>query len=273
MIDDGVGDFDAVTLDELTRIDRKYIVTPGALAQALAGLDAPPRVLDIGGQQRFSYESVYFDTSRFESYFGAARRRPHRFKVRTRLYVDSQICNLEVKLKSARGHTVKHRIAHQVADQATLGAAGDNFVRGFEPVHDLASELRPVLTTSYLRSTLLLSSNCRVTIDSDVGFERLGHALGGQSLRLGDYVIVETKSTHGVGDLDRALWAQSLRPASISKYCIGLAALTPDLPANRWHRTLERYLRHGRGGSVSGRTTVGDGRDRLSPRTYPDPPV
>jgi hypothetical protein len=270
MIDDRVAAFDAVSLDEVnaiaalqTRIDRKYVITPGALAHALAGLDAPPRVLDIGGQRSFGYESVYFDTPRLDSYFRAARRRPHRFKVRTRLYVDSQICNLEVKLKSTRGHTVKHRIAHQVADQATLGDAGAAFVHGFEPVHDLASELRPVLTTSYLRSTLLLSSNRRVTIDSNVGFEPIGRALWGQSLRLGDYVIVETKSTNGVGELDRALWAQSLRPTTISKYCIGLAALTPGLPANRWHRTLERYFRHGRGGSLSGRTNPGEIRDRL----------
>lgn len=42
--------------------------------------------------------------------------------------------------------------------------------------------------------------------------------------------------------MDRLLWRQGIRPARISKYCVGLAALDPTLPANRWNRTLRRYF-------------------------------
>ena len=33
-----------------------------------------------------------------------------------------------------------------------------------------------------------------------------------------------------------------MRPASVSKYCVGVAALHPELPSNPWHQTLRRYF-------------------------------
>jgi hypothetical protein len=51
-------------------------------------------------------------------------------------------------------------------------------------------------------------------------------------------VIMETKSGSAAGPLDRHLWAHGVRPCRISKFATGLAALNPQLPANRWHRTL-----------------------------------
>ena len=54
--------------------------------------------------------------------------------------------------------------------------------------------------------------------------------------------IVETKCEHHAGEMDRALWALGVRPSRVSKYCTSLAALNPDLPSNRWARTLRRHL-------------------------------
>ena len=33
-----------------------------------------------------------------------------------------------------------------------------------------------------------------------------------------------------------------VRPASVSKYCVAVAALHPELPSNPWHQTLRRYF-------------------------------
>jgi hypothetical protein len=33
-----------------------------------------------------------------------------------------------------------------------------------------------------------------------------------------------------------------VRPAAVSKYCVGVAALHPELPSNPWHQTLRRYF-------------------------------
>jgi hypothetical protein len=56
-------------------------------------------------------------------------------------------------------------------------------------------------------------------------------------------VLVESKSSgHGGSAVDRFLRELGVRPASVSKYCVGIAALHPDLPSNPWHQTLRRYF-------------------------------
>jgi hypothetical protein len=53
--------------------------------------------------------------------------------------------------------------------------------------------------------------------------------------------VVETKSANLPSQSDRWLWAHGIRPSRISKFCTGLAALHPELPANKWHRTLQKH--------------------------------
>lgn len=43
-------------------------------------------------------------------------------------------------------------------------------------------------------------------------------------------------------ELDRLLWRRGHRPVCLSKYGAGLAALTPDLPDEKWHRVLTRHI-------------------------------
>lgn len=62
------------------------------------------------------------------------------------------------------------------------------------------------------------------------------------SLDFSGYLVVESKSAGPATPVDRLLWRNGIRPARISKYCVGLAALDPALPANRWNRTLRRYF-------------------------------
>lgn len=229
----------------LTRRDRKYIVALATAEAVVAELAAQARVLVIDGARSFRYSSVYFDTPELASYLGAARRRPRRFKVRTRSYVDTGGCSMEVKTRDARGLTVKHRQAH-AGDDAALDAADVAFIGGFELLAGEARRLQPVLVTSYRRSTLLLGgSDSRVTIDTHVSFETVDGlpAMGGFARRsLDGYALIETKSSGRLTAADRLLWSRGIRPVSVSKYGTGLAALRPELPANRWHPVLHRYL-------------------------------
>lgn len=241
-----LADLPAVSLERLdteaglqTRVDRKYIVTPDTWAQVLGGLDGM-RALEIDGARSFRYRSVYFDTPQLDSYLAAARRRPSRYKVRTRDYVDTGARAIEVKLRSGKGETVKHRAwlgDDAAVDDAALAGAARDFVASFPSVAGAVDALVPVLRTSYERSTLLAPDG-RVTIDRAV----TGAALGGDEVGFGDLLIVETKSALRAGAADRALWARGVRPSRVSKYCTTLAALRPELPANRWARTLRRHL-------------------------------
>ena len=238
--------FAPVALDELnavaalqTRVDRKYVVGADAVDVMLRSLDRETRVLDIDGRRRFGYESMYFDTPELTSYHLAARRRPSRFKVRTRNYVDAGECMLEVKLRNPRRETVKHRLEYGTERRDRLDDAAVEFLDGFEVLAPVRLSLRPTLMTRYVRTTLL-SGGSRTTLDVDVTCRRPD--LDAPSACFRGRVIVETKSCGAIGPVDRVLWSLGVRPVVVSKYATGLAALRPELPRNKWHRTLARHV-------------------------------
>ena len=82
------------------------------------------------------------------------------------------------------------------------------------------------------------SSVSRATIDTDLAWQ----LHGGERVTLAHLAIVETKSGSTASSVDRLLWARGHRPSAISKYATGLAALTPDLPSNKWAPILRNYF-------------------------------
>lgn len=226
----------------LTRVDRKYMVPSATARRVLSTFSTEARVLDMDGTRTFAYDSVYFDTPDLDSYMLAAHGRRRRFKIRTRTYVDSAVSFLEVKTEGAREATVKERIPYELCDRDRLTDEGLAYVN--ETLCAAIGEvpfgpLEPVLSTRYDRTTLFLpESGSRATIDSDVTWQRPD----GQPWVLDDAVVVETKSGSAPGPLDRHLWANGVRPCRISKFATGMAALHPELPANRWNQTLRRRM-------------------------------
>lgn len=228
-----------------TRVDRKYIVPREAVADILADLPPDARVLEIAGRRALRYASQYFDTPTLDSYFGAARGRRRRFKVRARTYVDSGGSFLEVKTRGGRSATVKNRVpvdGDHLDDDAVACASELLAEAGIPHAEELSHNLEPVLMTRYCRTTLLLPSDetpSRGTIDTGLGW----FAPSGAALSLPDSVIIETKSGSRPGTLDRTLWRHGHRPATVSKYGTGMAALHPELPAHKWRRVLDRHFR------------------------------
>lgn len=247
-LDDPLTGLAPIALDDLvavaglqTRVDRKYLVPLDSVRTLLTALPGGTQVLEIEGRRVFSYESVYFDTPDLLAYRLAAHRRRRRFKIRTRSYLDSDQCWLEVKTRGARGATVKDRVPYALDDRHTV-ADGRRFVadvlaaQGVSTLGDLP--LEPTLVTRYLRTTLFLPDTAsRVTVDVDLSWHH-----GASPLQLQRLAVVETKTGSTASGADRLLWAHGHRPVRISKYATGLAALRPDLPASRWHRTLTRHL-------------------------------
>lgn len=249
----GLAAFAPIDLDELnahaalqTRIDRKYVIPAGSLPRIVHRLPASTRILRIAGIATLAYASRYFDTPELDSYLSTARGRRRRFKVRARTYRDTGDSFLEVKTKSGRSATVKQRVATSGPELDAGGrtqAAALLADAGIPAAEQLAHRLRPALDSAYRRITLLLpgaapADHSRTTIDLELEWSAPGHGI----LRLPDRVIVETKSGRRAGAMDRALWRAGHRPLSISKYGTGMAALHPDLPHNKWHRTLGRHF-------------------------------
>ncbi|ASW55391.1 polyphosphate polymerase domain-containing protein [Plantactinospora sp. KBS50] len=223
-----------------TRFDRKYLLPRAEVPELTAGLDRTGRILEIDGRRAFRYESIYFDTADLLSFRLTAHRRRRRFKIRTRSYLDSGLCWLEVKTEGTRGGTVKDRLPYDRDSSDTLSpgrAFVDEVLAGVNAGADLA--FSPTLTTRYLRSTLYLAATAsRVTIDTGLCWEDArGHRLERPEL-----AIIETKTGSTASPVDRLLWSRGHRPVAFSKYATGLAALRPGLPAARWRRTMRRHL-------------------------------
>ncbi|MGW0804811.1 polyphosphate polymerase domain-containing protein [Nonomuraea sp. NPDC002799] len=225
----------------MSRVDSKYIVTTGVMARLAAELGERFSVLQIGARRQFRYTSTYFDTPDLLTFRQHRQDRRRRFKVRTRTYLDGGGRWLELKLNGARGCTDKHRIPYDGASERQLTREALDFVRD-----TLLGELRliapetlgPVLATDYKRVTLIDGSGAaRLTCDTGL-LCRDGRA---SVLARHDRILLESKSADGKAVVDKVLRGMGVRPVSVSKYCLAVAALH-EVPANRWQPVLRSYL-------------------------------
>jgi hypothetical protein len=224
-----------------TRADRKYLVPVDHVAELVARLGGAWAALEINQRRGFAYESVYFDTPDLLCYHQHLQGRRRRYKVRTRAYLDSGDCALELKRKGPRDQTIKARLPYPIGDRARLTPDAQVFLA--DQLHPASGQppprLEPVVTTAYQRTTLVnLDHGTRLTCDVDLvcaGAGRLAHGPSG-------HVLVELKSPAPRGDADTALRSLGLRPVQLSKYCVAVALLHPGIRANPWHRTLRRYF-------------------------------
>lgn len=223
--------------DLQTRTDRKYLVPAEDFRALTRELNGTLAVLEIDGRRMFDYESVYFDTPTLLAYHDHAHGRRRRFKVRTRTYLDSGHCALEVKTEGGRGETVKTRHPYSAQTRDALDAQARQHIAAGLGSTRLAGQLQRSLTTRYARSTLVdLANGSRMTCDVDLTFSHRGRDKDGPH----GLVLVESKTAGAASPVDAILWRLGHRPIALSKYCAGLALLHPRLPANRWNRTLRR---------------------------------
>ncbi|MDO4888553.1 MAG: VTC domain-containing protein [Actinomycetaceae bacterium] len=263
-----LGRLPAITLDELSaqaallrRVDRKYLVAPALALDLVRYLGASgARVLTIDDAREFHYLSDYFDTPDFSLHRLAATKRRRRFKVRSRIYLDSGLHFAELKTRGGRGYSIKDRLQlEDVPRQVCQRMSGAEPIRGQEIIARpqvaewvaaqlvergiadtrragtrIVAGLRGSLRSVYTRSTLYIPGDCRVTIDVAL---TIGDPNATASFRVPG-VVVETKSSGGSSRADHWLWRHGARPTRFSKYSVGVVKSNPALPTNRWHRTL-----------------------------------
>ncbi|MEJ4099868.1 polyphosphate polymerase domain-containing protein [Corynebacterium mastitidis] len=249
---------ESISLDELnaeaamfTRVDRKYVMHRWQLDEVMRRIPGDTRVLDIAGVRQQRYRTVYFDTEDLLSYRMTAQKRRRRFKVRTRVYLDTQASFCEVKTSGPRGLTIKQRVPIAVAE-ALDNVVPHHAAPWVDSTLDAARvptchrELRPVLLNEYRRTTLCPSDLGRATIDTDIAFSSGDHLLAqpqAQPAHRYGIVFIETKSGSSPSRLDRILWQLGHRPARVSKFGTGMAALNPALAHNRWTPVMREYYR------------------------------
>jgi hypothetical protein len=224
--------FDPISLAEMDRVqlldrmDTKYVFGSPALPSVLEALRPEYRILEVEGRRGTDYRSLYYDTADLRHYHEHHNGHAFRSKVRFREYMGSGICFLEVKRKTGRGGTDKKRI-RVVGIPTAMTPEQQSFAA---KASTCGEPLLPQLWNHFTRITLVhRTRNERLTIDHDLRFSRVDGERSLEGICVAELKEARADRSSPFAHLMRQL---SVRPAGMSKYCIGLLLLRPDVKRN-----------------------------------------
>lgn len=244
-------DMNSVSL--MRRVDTKYIIDRTQLPRVLDAVRNHYAILEIDGRRAMRYCSQYFDTANRMFFNDHHNRQAKRAKVRIRSYVDSGLSFIEIKQKSVKGVTRKRRVRFPspLPDEELSPAARRFIDEVIDSQADPRSrrriargdELQPTIRNRFRRITLVDSNRGeRVTVDWDLtslfAYDCFEHE---------NLVIIEVKQEghDRHAPVMEVLKAIGARPIRVSKYCLGMICLCPELKANRFKNKLLRIDRFG----------------------------
>lgn len=223
-----LSDFTPITLQGLdkvallNRIDTKFVFHIKDLAAILKEVESDYYVLEIDEKRQFAYESLYFDTPKYDLYKFHHNGKLNRVKIRYRKYVDSGLCYFEVKYKVNGGlRTNKKRFKTEKIEQ-TLAQPELDLIYHPQLDNDV---LQPMLWIHFTRITLASRKlNERLTIDIN-----LSYTDDAQTQHLSDLVIAEIKTEKScfTSPIVKAFKDRHYEQSGFSKYAIGTALLAP----------------------------------------------
>ncbi len=230
--------FDPITLAEMDgvklqdRMDTKYVFAGPQLPSVLERMTRSYRLLEIDGVRGSRYRSLYYDTPDLLNYRDHHNRRTFRSKVRFREYLGSGLAFLEVKRKTGRGRTDKARMRVDTIPEQ-LSEEHRRFIA------KAIGEDRPleaVLWNHFTRYTFVHRDLTeRLTMDVGLTFSgpREEHALG-------DIVVAELKQSRidRRSPFARIMRSEGIRPAGMSKYCIGMLMMARPVKHNAFKKVL-----------------------------------
>ncbi|MEX1191460.1 MAG: polyphosphate polymerase domain-containing protein [Brumimicrobium sp.] len=217
----------------MDRVDTKFAFHINELPEILSILRDNYKVLEVNGKRISLYESLYFDKDAFDFYNDHHNNKKHRFKVRFRKYVDSDLYFLEVKEKY-KGRMIKKRIPVRKFEHE-LSETSKDFIQKYLPDND---NLEAKLWNKYNRITLVSNDKKeRLTFDVDLEFEWEGENKDFPSLVISELKQEKRDRTSPFYKLMRS---KGIRPYRISKYCIGAVELynTKKIKYNRFKKKL-----------------------------------
>lgn len=217
----------------LDRIDTKFVFDMARLDGLLSSLVEDYFILDIDHVRTHAYQTLYFDTIDFAFYRRHHAGGANRCKVRSRHYLNSHRSFFEVKLKSSNNRTLKHRIETATfVDDATI--FDDAPIQTVIPMS--LQKLEPKLWNDFFRITLVGKTIPeRVTLDFQMRMATK-HA----RIDLPHLVVAEVKQTrvNSSSPFMRHVRSMRLQPTGMSKYCVGVAMLYPQIKHNNFKSKL-----------------------------------
>lgn len=212
--------------DLMDRVDRKYYFTIGNLNAILEEMLPFYRILEVEKCRLNTYKTLYFDTQDFHCFFQHHRGNGHRYKIRHRTYLESNVGFWEVKVKNNRGRTNKERIPF-------LNPEKDESVLDFLSLKTPYSptQLLPTIWVEYQRITLVgIQHQERITLDLNLSFTK-----DQEKEQFPQLVIAEVKQDrHLPSPFVKAMQKRHFRPGGISKYCFGMVTLFPTIKSNHF---------------------------------------
>ena len=226
--------YESVTLQQLdsvelqNRIDTKYILTKAELLELLKGIKDQQYTLDIDGTRFFSYQTVYFDTTDFQFYKDHHNGLVNRVKVRSREYLDSNLCFYEIKRKVYGTRTEKQRLR---TDKLFYAVPPEEYkLIEYKRLRDRPIEQK--LTNQFKRITLTNKDFTeRITIDTDIEFDN-----GTDKISLPNLAVVEVKQgkTDVFSNTIQVLKKLRIHETGFSKYAIGVSLLEKNVKHNNF---------------------------------------
>lgn len=226
--------FDPITLEEMDSVklmdrkDLKFNFSIKHLPEFLNAIRDQYRSLEVGGTRMSRYETLYYDTPEFDLYKIHHNGKPARFKIRVRKYVESDLKFFEVKHKNNKGRTLKTRVKKKKGGNEISGSSIELLQEKTGMGQD---HLEPKLWVNYTRITLVNRyDEERLTIDLD-----LEVISDNSNFKFDGLVIVEAKmSKLHVTPFVKLLKEKHIREGGMSKYCMAVSKLVPDLKHNNF---------------------------------------
>jgi hypothetical protein len=222
-----LAEMDSVKL--LDRTDTKFIFHSSRLPDIIASIKDHYKVLEIDNIRINDYETLYFDTLNFELYLRHHNEKLNRYKIRFRKYVNSNLHFFEIKHKNNKSRTIKSRVVRPEIELDIKEGAKKllESKTSFE-----ASTLLPKLWVNYSRITFVHKNfEERLTIDLNLTFKN-----GDNEKKFETLVIAELKrdKASSKSPFIDIMNACRIRENSISKYCLAVTQLFPDIKQNNF---------------------------------------
>ncbi len=239
-----LGDFKRILLSEmdavslLKRVDSKFIIDIGRLEIFLKNIEITHRVLEIEGSPIQTYKTIYYDTPDYKMYTVHHNQKKHRYKIRTRDYVESELSFLEIKNKSNKGKTTKKRIA--LSGKDIQHPEMNDFIKAHSPFE--AKGLTPVLGNTFNRITLVNNNLTeRMTIDICLKAWEFNHSEN--TLDFEGIAIVELKRDASQKSKTLKLLRDlKIKPTGFSKYAVSSSILLSHKVKSNNFKAKQRYI-------------------------------
>jgi hypothetical protein len=219
-----INKFEPISLEDLdrrldwkARYDMKFISHDSHFDSLLETLYKDYFILDQNGSRISKYTTEYFDTLDHDMFYQHQYNNPLRYKIRKRRYNNEHSTWLEIK-KKINGKMHKYRTFNP-SHSEVKSFIGSNS-------HYSHNELNTMMFVYYERITLMHKTlPTKITIDINM---KVGD--GVYWIPFDNLMILELKSNKkNNSDILKILESNCFIQCSISKYCVGMVTLYPNL--------------------------------------------